>query len=86
VPFPAIPLGAFASTGRRFIVAPFVAAGGTGRPFVSMPWGSSDGIRPVVGVAVEVFHRLLRLETGWGVRSGEVGVTLDVRRTLWPIL
>lgn len=86
VPFPAIPLGAFASTGRQLVVAPFLAAGGTGRPFVSMPWGSSDGIRPVVGVAVEVFHRLLRLETGWGVRSGDVGVTLDVRRTLWPIL
>jgi hypothetical protein len=86
VPFPAIPLGRFASTGRQLVVAPFVAAGWTAQPMGGVPWAGSDGVRPVLGLTVEAFHRLLRIDTGWAPRAREVGVTVDVRRTLWPIL
>jgi hypothetical protein len=86
VPFPAIPIGRFASTGRQLVAAPFVAAGWTAEPVAGLPWAGSDGVRPVVGIAVEAFHRLLRVDFGWAPRAHRVGVTVDVRRALWPLL
>jgi hypothetical protein len=86
VPFPAIPLGPYASTGQQLVVAPFVAAGWAGSPVAGLPWTTSDGVRPVLGLALDVFHRLVRVEAGWGIRARGVGVTVDVRRELWPLL
>jgi len=86
VPAPAIALGRYASTGRQLEVAPFVAAGWVARPASGLPWDRSDGVRPVLGVSVEAFHRLLLVELGWGIRDGGVAVTVDLRRDLWPLL
>jgi hypothetical protein len=85
-PVPAIPLGSFASTGRRLTVAPFVALGAAGRPLGNVPWGSSDGVRPVAGIALEWFMRLLRVEAGIGLRTGDFGLTVDVNRDWWGLL
>jgi hypothetical protein len=85
-PVPAIPLGSFASTGRRLTVAPFVALGGAGRPLGGLPWAGSDGVRPVAGVALEWFMRLLRVEAGVGLRTGDFGLTVDVNRDWWGLL
>ena len=79
-------LGSFASTGRRLTLAPFLAAGWVDRPLAGLPWGNSDGIRPVAGLAVEWFMRLIRLEAGVGLRDGRVGVSVDVNRDWWGIL
>jgi hypothetical protein len=86
VPVPAVSLGSFASTGTRATLAPFVALGYAGRPLGGLPWGASDGVRPVAGLAVEWFMRLIRVELGVGLRSGEVGVTVDVNRDWWGLL
>lgn len=86
VPFPAVPIGRFASTGRQLVVAPFVAAGWTDQPVSNGLGGETDGIRPVLGLSVEAFHRLLRVDAGWAPRAQRVGVSVDVRRGLWPIL
>jgi hypothetical protein len=86
VPVPALPLGSFASTGRRATIAPFLALGYTDRPIAGLPWGTTDGVRPVAGLAVEWFMRLLRLEVGFGLRDGDVGVTVDVNRDWWGLL
>ncbi len=86
VPVPAISLGSFASTGRTLTVAPFVAAGYAARPYLGFPWIESDGIRPVAGLAVEWFMRLLRVEAGVGLRDGLVGITVDVNRDWWGLL
>jgi hypothetical protein len=86
VPVPALSLGSFASTGRRATIAPFLALGYTARPIAGLPWGTTDGVRPVAGFAVEWFMRLLRLEVGFGLRDGEVGVTVDVNRDWWGLL
>jgi hypothetical protein len=86
LPAPAIAIGRYASTGRQLGIAPYVAAGWSGRPVAGLPWEASVGVRPVVGLTVEAFHRLLLVEFGWGVRDGGVGVTVDVRRDLWPML
>ncbi|HEU5041795.1 MAG TPA: hypothetical protein VFT84_13275, partial [Gemmatimonadales bacterium] len=86
LPAPAIGLGSFASTGRTATVAPFLAAGWTDRPVAGLPGEGSDGVRPVAGVALEWFMRLLRLELGVGLRDGRVGLTVDVSRDWWGVL
>lgn len=85
-PFPAMPLGAFVSTGRSFTLAPFVAVGWSGGQMSGVPWRTSGGVRPVAGVAVEWFHHLLRLETGVSLHTGRVGVTVDLNREWWEVL
>jgi hypothetical protein len=86
VPAPAIPLGSFASTGRRVTIAPFVAAGYAGGPLTDLPWTRSVGARPVVGLAVELFMRLIRVEAGVGLKDGGFGITVDVNRDWWRLL
>ena len=86
LPAPAIGLGSFASTGRRMTLAPFLAAGWADRPLDGLPWSGSDGVRPVAGVAVEWLMRLIRVETGVGLRDGRVGVTVDINRDWWGVL
>ena len=67
-------------------VAPFLAAGVTGRQLPGLPWTESDGVRPVVGVALEWFKRLIRVEAGVGLRDGGFGLTVDVNRDWWGLL
>ena len=86
VPFPAIPLGAFVSTGGTITLAPFLSAGITGGTMNGLPWRRSRELRPVAGLALEWFHRLIRAEAGLSLRSGAFGVTLDVSREWWEIL
>ncbi len=86
LPAPSIPLGSFASTGRTMTVAPFVAAGWAGRPYDGLPWQASGGVRPVAGIALELFLRLLRIEAGVGLRDGNAGLTIDVHPDWWGVL
>jgi hypothetical protein len=86
VPFPAIPMGSFASTGRYLTVAPFLAAGWADRPLPGLPWEGTDGVRPVAGIALEWLMRLIRVEAGVGLRDGTVGVSIDVNRDWWGVL
>ncbi len=83
---PEIPLGSFAGTGRTATLVPFVAAGWTGEA----PWPglgrSATGIRPVVGVGLEWLHDLLRLDVGYGLKTGAFGGSIDVSRPFWDIL
>ena len=86
VPAPAIPLGSFASTGSTATLAPFAAAGWAGGSVGGMPWDPDAGVRPVAGVALELFMRLIRVEAGVALRTGELGITLDVSRDWWGAL
>ena len=86
VPVPALSLGSFASTGRRMTVAPFLAAGYAGHPLPGLPWDRTAGVRPVAGVALEWFMRLIRIEAGVGLRDGHLGVTVDINRDWWGLL
>lgn len=86
LPVPSLRLGSFVSTGPTVTLAPFVAAGWSDRPYAGLPWAASDGIRPVAGVAAELFFRLLRLEAGYGLRTGRVGLTVDVHPDWWGVL
>ena len=86
IPAPALSLGSFASTGRRLTVAPFVAAGYTAEPLAGLPWNRTGGVRPVAGLALELFMRLLRVEAGIGLEDGEIGLTVDINRDWWGLL
>jgi hypothetical protein len=86
VPAPVLKLGSFASTGRRMVLAPFVSAGYAAQPLPGLPWSRTGGIRPVAGVALEWFMRLLRVEAGLGLRDGGLGVTVDINRDWWGLL
>ena len=86
LPVPSLALGSFASTGRTMVVAPFVAAGWSERPYGGLPWASTGGIRPVIGVALEPLMRVLRIEAGVGLRDGDLGLTFDVHPDWWGLL
>jgi hypothetical protein len=86
IPAPALSLGSFASTGRRLTVAPFVAAGYTTEPLAGLPWNRTGGVRPVAGLALELFMRLIRVEAGIGLEDGEIGLTVDINRDWWGLL
>jgi hypothetical protein len=86
VPAPAIRLGSFASTGSTATLAPFAAVGWTGGGVAGMPWSPDAGARPVAGVALELFMRLIRVEAGVALRTGRVGITVDVSRDWWGAL
>jgi len=86
LPAPAIPLGTFASTGRTFVLAPFIGAGWSERAVAGTPWRASDGLRSTAGIATEWFMGLLRVEGGVGLRDGLFEVTVDVSREWWNIL
>jgi hypothetical protein len=86
VPVPALTLGSFASTGRRMTLAPFVSAGYAAQSLPGLPWSRTGGIRPVAGVALEWFMRLVRVEAGVGLRDGGLGLTVDINRDWWGLL
>jgi hypothetical protein len=86
MPAPAVRLGSFASTGRHITLAPFLSAGYTAEPLPGLPWNGTGGVRPVVGLALEWFMRLIRVEAGIGVRDGGLGVTVDINRDWWGLL
>jgi hypothetical protein len=86
VPAPAIPLGSFASTGSSMVLAPFAAVGWTGGGVVDGVGLPSGEARPVLGIAAELFMRLIRVEAGIALRTGELGLTVDIGRDWWGAL
>jgi hypothetical protein len=87
IPVPSLPLGDFVSTGRTAIVAPFLAVGAAaGIPRDSLPWRPTPAPRAVAGLALELFHQLLRIDAGISLDTGDFGLTLDLSREWWEIL
>jgi hypothetical protein len=85
-PAPAIPLGSFASTGNSMVLAPFAAVGWTGGSVDGGVGDASNGARPVLGLAAELFMRLIRVEAGVALQTGEIGVTVDIGGDWWGAL
>ena len=86
VGIPEARLGSFATTGPTAILAPFVATGWASGSLEGLPWRTSDGLRPVLGVASDFLFGVVRIEAGWAVRSGRFGLVLDASPSWWPIL
>lgn len=86
VPVPALPLGSFVSTGNRATLAPFLAGGWAGGRVAEVPWRPSGSIRPVAGMAFEWLQGLIRVESGIGLRTGRLGVSIDIAPEWWDVL
>jgi hypothetical protein len=86
VAIPEIRLGSYAGTGAMATLIPFVAAGWTGGAILPALGAPSRGVRPVVGLGLGWLHDLLRLNVGYGLRSGRFGASFDVTRDFWEIL
>jgi hypothetical protein len=85
IPAPPIPLGRFGKIPGEATLAPFAQA-----TFVRRAPGA-DALRPTavyptVGVALQPFFDLLRLQFARGLRNGRWTFDLDVTREFWGIL
>jgi hypothetical protein len=87
VPFPSIPLGPYTSTDNRITLVPNFAAGWTGGVLVqTVPWQTTGTLRPVIGLGLEWFHNLFRVDMALSLRDTHFGIVFDVNRDLWGIL
>jgi hypothetical protein len=67
-------------------VTPFVAAGVAGGDDARWPWRAAGRVEPVVGVRLDLWGPLVRIETGMSLRTGRFGVSIDAHPDWWPIL
>ena len=86
VPGLSVPLGPFGRTTSTMMVGPALGAGTAGGPIQGVPWQAGGGIRPAVGVVIELFDRTFRLEAARGWRGGGWSLGFDFTRSWWPIL
>ena len=87
LPGPSLPLGIFGRTSPGMAVGPVFGVGAAGAAVDGLPWGSSVGLRPVIGLAAELFERVVRIEIGQRLRGpGGPTLNVDVTRHWWPIL
>ncbi|MGQ0703400.1 MAG: hypothetical protein ACT4PM_09755 [Gemmatimonadales bacterium] len=88
VPVPAVGLGPFATTGNRATLAPMFGIGWAGGAIEEVPWTSSEGARPIIGVAAELLHGLVRFEFARRLRGEDrrFRLTVDLSPEWWPIL
>jgi hypothetical protein len=85
VPAPAISLGRFGKVPGRATLAPFAQATFARGALDADPLHPT-GAYPSVGVAVQPFFDLLRLQLARGLRGGEWRFDVDVSREFWSIL
>lgn len=88
VPVPQVGLGPFATTGNRATLAPLFGIGWAGGEIEGVHWRSSQGPRPVIGVAAELIHGLVRFEFARPLRGdgARFRLTVDLSPEWWPIL
>ncbi len=84
VPTPPVP-------GLRAIQLPsrgglFVAAGVVGGDVRGAPWRATGRVEPVVGLRVDLWGPLVRVEGGVSLRTGAIAVMIDAHPDWWPML
>ena len=62
------------------LVAAAAVAGG---PMSGLPWQATGRIEPAAGMRLDLWGRLLRLESGVSLRTGHIGVTFDLHPDWW---
>jgi hypothetical protein len=85
VPAPAIGLGRFGKVPGQATLAPFLQATYV-RPAHELDLTHPAGLYPSVGLGLQPFFELLRLELARGLRDGRWSFNVDVSRELWGIL
>lgn len=59
------------------------AAGVAGGPMPGLPWQASGRVEPMLGLRLDLWGPLLRLEGGLALRTGHAGFTLDLHPSWW---
>lgn len=85
VPFPSVNLGRFGRVPGEATLAPFVQATAMSHAY-ELDTDHPSGVYPSVGVALQPFYDLLRIQVGRGLRNGRWGFNVDVSRDFWGIL
>jgi hypothetical protein len=70
----------------RSRLAPFVAAGVAWDSLAGVPWPATGRLVPVVGVRLDLWGPLLRVEAGWAPRSRGFSLAVDAHPDWWPLL
>jgi hypothetical protein len=66
-------------------LAPFVQATAMRRAY-ELDSAHPSGVYPSVGVALQPFYDLLRIQVGRGLRHGRWSFNVDVSRDFWGVL
>jgi hypothetical protein len=85
VPFPGVNLGRFGPVPGEATLAPFVQATAIRRAY-EIDADHPSGVYPTVGMALQPFYDLLRLQVGRGLRHGRWTFNVDVSRDFWGVL
>jgi hypothetical protein len=85
VPFPSVNLGRFGRVPGEATLAPFVQATAIRRAYET-DIDHPSGVYPSVGVALQPFYDLVRIQVGRGLRHGRWTLNADVSRDFWGIL
>lgn len=62
---------------------PFLAVGVAGGDQAGFPWRGTASLEPVVGLRLDLWGELLRVETGISLRHGGLGLSLDFHPSWW---
>lgn len=85
IPFIPINLGRFGRVPGTLVLAPFLHGAWVGGPGATGPAGD-DGWYSAVGLGAIGFFDLVRVDVARGLREGRWTFSLDLSRTLWPVL
>lgn len=67
-------------------VAPYLAAAVAGGDIGSAPWRATGRVEPLLGLRFDLWGPLVRIDVGWALRRGTIGITLDAHPDWWPLL
>ena len=86
VPFPALPLGRYGTTGASATLVPFAHTAYVARVAGSIRAEREAGWYPSIGLGLMTVFDLLRFDVAKGLRDGRWAFSVDVIRDFWPIL
>lgn len=82
-----VPLGPrLARTVLSSRLTPYLALAAAGGDVVGVPWQGGGTVESVVGARLDLWGPLLRLDVGWALRQGRLGIAVDAHPDWWPLL
>lgn len=67
-------------------IAPYVAAGVAGGDMSAVPWRATGRVETVAGLRLDFWGPLFRIDAGVALRTGRVGLAVDVHPDWWGVM